>query len=204
MTTKSEGQNSAKQTRKGIIGSSGKERQMISPAERWLLVTEKAYHRAQRRGFVGGDPFDDWADAEQEVDAMYDTDARRVFQQAEAEQLADQMKRAFGGFGLGHLSLDVILEKHREGLERVAEHNRRVLNSTSELAGQQTALFHDAVNEAMETLQSFSQGRINTKGFARQAELSTRALENVLSYIRDLTESAGSVSPSQKKGVDGK
>jgi len=204
MNTKSEGQNSVKHTQDGVINSSGEERQMISPAERWLLVTEKAYHRAQRRGFVGGDPFDDWAEAEHEVDAMYDTDARRVFLPADAAQLADQVKSAFGGYGLGHLSLDVILEKHRDGLERVAEHNRRVLNSTSELAGQQTALFHDAVNEAMETLQSFSQGKVNPKGFARQAELSTRALENVLSYIRDLTESASAISPSRKKGSDGK
>ena len=40
----------------------------------------------------------------------------------------------FGGFGLGHLSLDAILEKHRESLKILAEQNRRLIDNTSELA----------------------------------------------------------------------
>ena len=55
--------------------SSGDGKQTISPAERWLKIREKACIRAQKRGFVGGNPFNDWSDAEKEIDAKYDTDA---------------------------------------------------------------------------------------------------------------------------------
>lgn len=36
--------------------------------ERTLRIAEGAYFRAAQRGFVGGDPVQDWLDAEQEVD----------------------------------------------------------------------------------------------------------------------------------------
>jgi hypothetical protein len=34
------------------------------------LIEQCAYLRAERRGFVGGDPHQDWLDAEMEVDAL--------------------------------------------------------------------------------------------------------------------------------------
>jgi hypothetical protein len=37
--------------------------------EREQRIAEAAYFRAERRGFVGGDPVADWIDAEQEIDA---------------------------------------------------------------------------------------------------------------------------------------
>ena len=179
-------------------------RQTISPTERWLLITEKAYFRIQRRGFVGGDPLDDWTEAEREVDAVYDTDARRIFVQTDAEKLSKEVKNLFGGYGLGHLSLADILEIHRDGMERLAEHNRKLIENTSGLARQQTELFQDAVNEALETLRLFTQGKVSTDGFSKQAELSTRAMENVLSYFKDLTESVSEIPPLRKKGNGGK
>jgi DUF2934 family protein len=39
----------------------------ITPEERYRMVAEGAYFRAQQRGFVGGDPLQDWLDAEAEV-----------------------------------------------------------------------------------------------------------------------------------------
>ena len=43
----------------------------LSPEERRRLIAEAAYHRAERRGFRGGDPVLDWLDAEAEIDAMF-------------------------------------------------------------------------------------------------------------------------------------
>ncbi|HXV77304.1 MAG TPA: DUF2934 domain-containing protein [Candidatus Polarisedimenticolaceae bacterium] len=34
------------------------------------MIAEAAYYRAERRGFVGGDPADDWREAEAEVDRL--------------------------------------------------------------------------------------------------------------------------------------
>lgn len=203
MTMKNENPGSEKSTSEGVSSSQHRDRQTISPAERWLLITEKAYQLIQRRGFVGGDPFEDWLIAEQEVDAIYDEDARYSFVRADAEKLAEQIKHAFGGFGLGHLSFEAILEKHRESLKILAEQNRRLIDNTSELAIQQTELFREAVNEALETLKLFSQGKVGMEGFEKQAELSTRAMENVLSYFKDLTQTVTDISsPSDKEKAE--
>ena len=49
----------------------------VSHEERWRMVAEAAYYIAQRRGFVGGDPNADWAEAEAEVDARLKQEGRR-------------------------------------------------------------------------------------------------------------------------------
>lgn len=182
----------------------GDSQQTISPGERWLLITEKAYTRVQRRGFVGGDPFEDWREAEQEVDARYRMDAAGVFERRDAEALTEQVRNIFGGFGLGHLGLDTILDKHRENLELLAEHNRKLMDSTSELAGRQTELFQDAVSEAMQTMHSFSQGKVSPDAVSRQAELSVRAIENVLTYFKALTDTVTDVSSVRRQDEDEK
>jgi len=42
--------------------------QTVTPEERWRMVAEAAYLRAEQRGFSGGNPTDDWLAAEAEVD----------------------------------------------------------------------------------------------------------------------------------------
>lgn len=42
----------------------------VTPEQRWKMIAEAAYYRAERRGFVGGDPAQDWVDAEMEIDQM--------------------------------------------------------------------------------------------------------------------------------------
>lgn len=40
----------------------------VSPEQRYRMIAENAYHRAEKRGFIGGDPLNDWLLAELEVD----------------------------------------------------------------------------------------------------------------------------------------
>ena len=40
----------------------------VTPEERYRMIAENAYHRAEKRGFIGGDPLNDWLLAELEVD----------------------------------------------------------------------------------------------------------------------------------------
>ena len=42
----------------------------ITEEQRRAMVAERAYFKAERRGFVGGDPVRDWQEAEAEVDAL--------------------------------------------------------------------------------------------------------------------------------------
>ncbi len=44
-----------------------KKKMAINPEERYRMVAVAAYYRAEKRGFVGGDPAQDWVDAEAEV-----------------------------------------------------------------------------------------------------------------------------------------
>jgi hypothetical protein len=42
-----------------------------TPQQRWQMIAEIAYLRAERRGFAGGSPLDDWLAAEAEVDHRF-------------------------------------------------------------------------------------------------------------------------------------
>ena len=42
----------------------------VTPEERWRMVAEAAYLRAEKRGFSGGNPTDDWLAAEAEVEKI--------------------------------------------------------------------------------------------------------------------------------------
>jgi Protein of unknown function (DUF2934) len=41
----------------------------IGPQERYRMIAETAYFRAERRGFIGGSSEEDWFQAEAEVDS---------------------------------------------------------------------------------------------------------------------------------------
>lgn len=41
----------------------------VSDTERRRMIAEAAYYRAEHRDFVGGDPHQDWMDAEADIDA---------------------------------------------------------------------------------------------------------------------------------------
>ena len=42
----------------------------VSPEERFRMITERAFKRAEARGFVNGTPDQDWLEAEREVSAL--------------------------------------------------------------------------------------------------------------------------------------
>jgi hypothetical protein len=43
---------------------------IVSSEQRHAMIAERAYLRAERRGFAGGDPVTDWIESEKEVDAL--------------------------------------------------------------------------------------------------------------------------------------
>jgi hypothetical protein len=60
----------ARSQKKTSAPKAGRLRQGITLEERQRLIAESAYLRAERRGFQGGDPREDWIAAEAEIDAM--------------------------------------------------------------------------------------------------------------------------------------
>ncbi|MFZ0257442.1 MAG: phasin family protein [Gammaproteobacteria bacterium] len=172
-----------------VSTSPGGNKPTISPAERWLLIRKNAYVRAQKHGFVGKSPSQDWLEAEKEIDAEYATDFRGVFSLTDASQITQQFKSVFAVYGLDHLSVEALLDRHYDGMEKLAAFNRKLINSTSELANQQTALVQDAITQGMKTLQSVAQGKVSTDGVTKQGDLSMKTIENALSHVKALTES---------------
>lgn len=41
----------------------------INHQARWHMISEAAYFKAEKRGFLGGDPAADWSEAETQIDA---------------------------------------------------------------------------------------------------------------------------------------
>ncbi len=44
--------------------------QQVAAEDRWNMIAAAAYYRAEKRGFVGGTPAQDWAEAELEIEAL--------------------------------------------------------------------------------------------------------------------------------------
>lgn len=55
--------------KKGAAPASAAPARSVTAAERYRMIQEGAYLRAEARGFSGGDPNEDWLAAEAEVDA---------------------------------------------------------------------------------------------------------------------------------------
>ncbi len=52
---------------------------LVAPEERYRMIAEAAYYRAEKRGFAGGDMAEDWCEAEAEID--------RILQQTNEENI---------------------------------------------------------------------------------------------------------------------
>ena len=63
-------------TRRKVVGKSGEriaaelDKSVVTCEERHRLISEAAYLRAERRGFLPGAELEDWLEAEAEIDKM--------------------------------------------------------------------------------------------------------------------------------------
>jgi len=125
----------------------GGRKQRITPAKRRALICENVYSRAQKRGFVGGNPLQDLADAEQEIDAAYETDFNCVFSLTSTAEISEQLKSLFAGYGFDREDLEHLLDGQQEALEKLVAMNRELRHGTSALVVNQTQLLNDVVND---------------------------------------------------------
>lgn len=165
------------------------EKRLITPAERWMLICKNVYARAQQRGFVGGNPLQDLADAEQEIDAANETDFNCVFSTTSTAEINEQLKSLFAGYGFDQDDLEHLLAGHQEGLEKLAAMNRELLDTTSELVVKQTEVLKDVASHSVETLQAFTQGRLRPESVFDMAELSMQAFDDALKRSPSSTKS---------------
>lgn len=181
------------QTRLARTGGK-QEKPKISATERWLLISKNIYGRAQQRAFVGGDPFDDLAEAIKEIDDEYDTDVRGLLSLTDPVELVEQFRNLFAGFGLEKSSLDELLAMYSDALEKLAESNRALVNGAAERAVNRAALLRDAMDEAMGALQSMARTAQKFREGAHHyvhGQPTESAIANVLSRLSALASSMG-------------
>ena len=65
----------------------------MAPEERTRMIAELAYFKAERRGFLGGNPEQDWYDAERETDELLAEPARRRARSQARSQREGQRRR---------------------------------------------------------------------------------------------------------------
>jgi hypothetical protein len=130
-------------------------KQRITATERWELISEDVYGRVQQRGFVGGDPAEDFAKAASEIDRKYATDVYGLLVLTDPEEMVGQFRNLFAGYGLGRHSLSWLLAMNRESLEALAELNSRLANGRAQRVSRGAPLLQKAVEQAMTKLLSF-------------------------------------------------
>jgi hypothetical protein len=100
---------------------------LISEEERRRMIAEAAYFRAQARGFVGGDPLDDWLAAEQEINRALPGPQQQKEEQAAYEKL----RQALGKF-LAEVRGTVNAETLKQAFERATAELKKTGAYTAE------------------------------------------------------------------------
>ena len=96
------------------------------PEERRRLIAERAYSIAERRGFAGGDPRDDWLQAEAEID-------RELALGGEgAEPSAAQRKKELAAYKKLREDIEGILSDMRESVSVSNESLKRMLDEAAQ------------------------------------------------------------------------
>jgi hypothetical protein len=166
-----------------------REKQRISAAHRWLMISKNIYRKAQQRRFVGGDPLEDLSEAAREIDEKYATDVHGLLALTDPVELVEQFRSLFAGYGLGQQALNRLLDFNRDALEKLAESNR-LRNGITERAIRQSSLLQDAAGEAIKTVQSLTRNIPRSDRTLHLIEQPAQSIRNTLTRLRDLASSA--------------
>jgi len=182
-----------KHTADGRSKGRGDDLQHISATDRWLMISKRVYGKAQRRGFVGGDPFADLSEAIREVDEEYVTDIPGILALTDPSEMMSQLRNLFAGYGLNKQSLDGVLERNREAIDRLARLNRSSTQPETQQAAQRKSLLKNTTNQAIKALQNLTrQVEDRTRSIPVLGE-TTQAAQAILSNLRNLAGTAGDI-----------
>jgi chromosome segregation ATPase len=144
----------------------------LTPEQRYHMIAEAAYFRAERRGFIGGDPAQDWLDAEAEIDRILQAGAgqgagasqKEAFQarlEAQLQELNTRLEELKLKAGLAKLEVRSEYEKQLETLSakqaaaqaRLNELRQRAEGAWEDLRGGTEKAWED-MRDALERLAS--------------------------------------------------
>jgi hypothetical protein len=162
----------------------------ISPMERWKMVAEAAYYRAQKRGFIGGNPIDDWMEAEREIDARYNVDYSKIMASFDPSEMMNQFAKAFGGI-FYQANIDDLLESQRKNIEALTRANKLVFDNARSIVDRQMEMFRYAMEQAVSSVKHVSESESESaKDVAvQQVRVIELCVEKSLASMLDITES---------------
>ena len=107
-----------------------------SSEERRRMIAEAAYFRAEKRGFAGGDPFEDWIVAERQVDEALgiENPEQRQDETAAYNRMRREVMRMIGGVR-GTVSAKTVrqaLDKASKELKGLGEYTVDTVNKAAE------------------------------------------------------------------------
>lgn len=163
-------------------------RQPVTPLERWRMIGEAAYYRAEKRGFFGGNPMEDWAAAEQEIDEKYTVDMSKVMTVFDPSEMIEELTKAFGSVEVPGVDLGTVLETQRKNVEALTQANRRAFEAAQAMLDRQMEMLKEVMTEASGALSNLAGVKSPSKAAAKQGELLKELMERTLSNLREMTD----------------
>ncbi|MGF1612691.1 MAG: TIGR01841 family phasin [Gammaproteobacteria bacterium] len=176
----------SKVTEKPTVESGRK--QPVTPLERWRMIAEAAYYRAEKRGFFGGNPMEDWAAAEREIDTKYAVDLSKVMTVFDPSEMMEELSKALSHVELPGVDVRSVLEAQRKNVEALTLANQRAFEAGRAMLDRQMEMLKQALTEASGALTDLSASKSPAKAAAKQGELFKQLMERALSTLREMTD----------------
>jgi phasin family protein len=165
-------------------------RKGVTPLQRWQMIAEAAYYRAESRGFFGGNPVEDWIEAEKEIDRTHRVDLSKVMAVFEPSEMISELARAFEPVQVPGVNLNALLDSQRKNVEALSTANQQAFDAAREMMVRQAEVLRDALEEAATTIQSLSEAQSPAEAAVTHVELFRQAVERTLGSLREMTERA--------------
>lgn len=160
----------------------------VTPEQRWRMIEEAAYYRAEKRGFVGEQLADDWTAAEAEIDHHYEVDLSQTMQESDPGRLVEQLAKAFSGPRFGGIDVGEVLKAQRKNIEALTVANQQALKGARLLLVRQAELLQDVLQDAADSIKALAESNRPTELIEKQDAILQSARTRALAQMREMAE----------------
>lgn len=166
------------------------DKQPVTPLERMRMIADAAYYRAQERGFVSGNPLEDWIEAERAIDAQYTVDLSRVMTVFDPREMLAQLTKAFTNVQVPEVNIETVLQSQQKNVEALTAANQRAFEGTWNMVARQGEFLREMMEAATAAAQEVQTAASAGEMATQQGELIRQALERMLVTLREMSEAA--------------
>jgi hypothetical protein len=161
-------------------------RQSVSPLQRYRMIAEVAYYRALKRGFLSGNPVEDWLEAEKGIDAKYAVDLGKLLVTPHIAGLLEPLNRLLRDHGLPPIDVKTLVENERKNVEALAFANARMGQPIKTAVSRQIQILTDALEGMLARFELLAKASGARGAFAAEHGKLVRLLgERTLANLRE-------------------